>query len=408
MHAIGVGERDALEVRRGRTQRHSRVTALFVAIVAVLMLSPLFAFGASAAPAPAETATTASFQQWSAPTTVYIPDTGQTIDGVFLDYWRNGGGVTAFGNPITPEFTLNGHIVQYYQYARFEYWPEDPDNVVHLGAIGQELRPQLVMRQTTSDSTSSAVAEMARVSRAWLPVAANVASKPESDTFTYIADTGHTISNGFKSFWDNSGGAAYLGNPLTEEYQIGKTTYQVFERGQLAWTQGQDPWMVAVGNQLAQRQGIPTAPVNQGDVPTYDESLFIAPEPTLPKVGSGELWVEVNLSEQYMTVWSGNQVLLGTYVSTGRPGFDTPTGTFYVNTMLESQTMEGVLGGEYYNVPDVPWVMYFTDVGHAIHGTYWHNNFGSVMSHGCVNLPMDVAAWLYSIAFVGMRVEIHY
>ena len=236
MHAIGVGERNALEVRRGRTQRHSRVTALFVAFVAVLMLSPLLAIGASAAPASAETATTASFQDWSAPTTVYIPDTGQTIDGVFLDYWRNGGGITAFGNPITPEFTLNGHIVQYYQYARFEYWPEDPDNVVHLGAIGQELRPQLVMRQTTSDSTSSAVAEMARVSRAWLPVSKSVANKPESDTFTYIADTGHTIANGFKSFWDNSGGAAYLGNPLTEEYQIGKTTYQVFERGQLAWT----------------------------------------------------------------------------------------------------------------------------------------------------------------------------
>ena len=57
--------------------------------------------------------------------------------------------------------------------------------------------------------------------------------------------------------------------------------------------------------------------------------------------------------------------------------------------------MEGVLGGEYYNVPDVPWSHVLHRRGHAIHGTYWHNNFGTVMSHGCVNLPMDVAEWLY-------------
>jgi len=196
---------------------------------------------------------------------------------------------------------------------------------------------------------------------------------------------------------------------LTEEYQVGNLTYQVFERGQLAWKQGGDPWLVEVGGQLAARHGISTKAVAQGDVPTYDEALFIEPEPEVPVYDPSKgLWIEINLSEQYMTVWNGNTVLFGTYVSTGREGFDTPPGTFYINSKLESQTMEGVLGGEYYNVPDVPWVMYFTDVGHAIHGAYWHNNFGSVMSHGCVNLPLDTAAYLYSIAEIGTRVEIHY
>jgi lipoprotein-anchoring transpeptidase ErfK/SrfK len=70
--------------------------------------------------------------------------------------------------------------------------------------------------------------------------------------------------------------------------------------------------------------------------------------------------------------------------------------------------MEGVINGEYYDVPSVPWVMYFTDLGHALHGTYWHNNFGQTMSHGCVNLPMDFAEWLYGWADIGTRVEIHY
>lgn len=125
-------------------------------------------------------------------------------------------------------------------------------------------------------------------------------------------------------------------------------------------------------------------------------------------IGSGELWVDVNLSTQYMRVYRGSTVILGTYVSTGRPGFDTPTGTWRVNTKLPSQTMSGVIGGEYYNVPDVPWVMYFTNWGHAIHGAYWHNNFGHTMSHGCVNLPVGTAAWLYAQAPIGMRVVIHY
>ena len=94
------------------------------------------------------------------------------------------------------------------------------------------------------------------------------------------------------------------------------------------------------------------------------------------------------------------------HVSTGTAKFATPPGSYTVLSKLPSQTMEGVLGGEYYNVPDVPDVLYFTDRGHALHGTYWHNNFGTPMSHGCVNLPMDVADWMYQWATVGMRVEI--
>ena len=73
---------------------------------------------------------------WAPPPTVYIPATGHTIDRLFLDLWRTGGGIWAFGNPITPEITEpDGHVVQYYEYARFEYWPDgDPDgNVVTLG-----------------------------------------------------------------------------------------------------------------------------------------------------------------------------------------------------------------------------------------------------------------------------------
>jgi lipoprotein-anchoring transpeptidase ErfK/SrfK len=84
----------------------------------------------------------------------------------------------------------------------------------------------------------------------------------------------------------------------------------------------------------------------------------------------------------------------------------TPVGYWSVLTKYDSQTMEGTISGEYYRVPDVPYVMYFDNLGNALHGTYWHNNFGHPMSHGCVNLPMDVAAFLYSWTDIGTAVTV--
>jgi hypothetical protein len=123
---------------------------------------------------------------------------------------------------------------------------------------------------------------------------------------------------------------------------------------------------------------------------------------------NGAKWIEVNLSTQYLIAWQYGVRVNETYVSTGRPGFETPTGTWYVNTKLLSQTMSGCIQGECYYVPDVPWVMYFTDWGHALHGTYWHSKFGQTMSHGCVNLPLDFAEWLYYWTPIGTPVVVHY
>jgi lipoprotein-anchoring transpeptidase ErfK/SrfK len=416
-----------------RTEPLARLAALVAAVTFLLALAPL---AVAAQPAPIQPAAGPSTaQDWSPPRTVYIPETGHFIDGYFLDLWRGGGGYWAFGNPITPEYTLdNGHVVQYYEYARFEYWPEGDayGNYVLLGSIGEEMRPFTVPRRIAPApaapdnsksnqaaegpaieqvGTSSAAVELALVAKAWLPLPTDEI-REDSDVYRYVPETGHSVQLGFKNFWEASGEAAYLGNPLTEEYVLAGTTYQVFERGQLAWRKGVDPYMVPVGQLLADRYGLDTSPVYQGDVPTYSEDLFIPPPEPEPVVSGldpdAPRWIDVNLSTQYMVAWQGDVSVIESYVSTGRPGFETPTGTFSILSKIDSQDMEGVIGGEYYNVPGVPYVMYFTDWGHALHGTYWHNNFGVQMSHGCVNLPMDVAAFLYDWAPVGTRVEIHY
>jgi lipoprotein-anchoring transpeptidase ErfK/SrfK len=361
----------------------------------------------------------AAQSDWAPPPTVYIPETGHSLDRLFLDLWRNAGGASSFGYPITPEITQeDGHVVQYLQYARFEYWPEGDanGNTVLLGKMGEELRPITVQRSQIASSQpggSAALLESARQMKAWLPVDAASASGENS---VYIEATRHTISGGFLNFWEKSGGDSYLGNPLTEEYVLDGNTYQVFERGQLAWKKGGNVELVPVGQILAEKYGLDTQPIAQGSIPSYSEDLFIPPPEPTPEpvveiaqnVPSGEVWIDINLSTEYMTVYQGNTVLMETYISSGKPGFETPPGTFFINTKLPEQDMEGVIGGEYYNVPSVPDVMYFTDVGHAIHGAYWHNNFGVPMSHGCINVPMGLSTSLYNYASVGTRVEIHW
>jgi lipoprotein-anchoring transpeptidase ErfK/SrfK len=115
------------------------------------------------------------------------------------------------------------------------------------------------------------------------------------------------------------------------------------------------------------------------------------------------------LSDQWLYAFEGDAQIYDAPVTTGRDGMRTPTGTFSIYSKLKVQTMDGVTDGEYWVVPNVPNVMYINgDV--AMHGTYWHNLFGSGVrvSHGCINLPKGAAAWLYSWAPVGTPVRVTY
>lgn len=362
--------------------------------------------------APAFTASTSA--EWSAPRTVYFEETGHSLDQLFLDHWRSNNGLANYGLPITEEIELdNGVVVQYLQYARFEYWPEGDanGNYVTLGKVGEDLRPNVLQRSMIASTQNPGdISGVTDLMKAWLPVPPD-SPHAQDEEVTYVEATRHTVLGGFRDFWWSTGDVNYLGNPISQEYRINGTTYQAFEYGQLQWTAENGVQLAPVGKILADKFNLSTAPVAQGNIPTYDESLFVKPGPSYGEyvAGGGEVWVNINLSSQYMTIYQGNNILLELYISSGRSGWETPTGTFYVNRMLRYDTMVGNnIKGESWNVPDVPHAIYFTNNGHAIHGTYWHNNFGTPLSHGCVNMPEWAAEYLYSIAYVGMRIEIHY
>ncbi len=108
-----------------------------------------------------------------------------------------------------------------------------------------------------------------------------------------------------------------------------------------------------------------------------------------------EKWVEVSLPEQKLRAWEGNKIVMEFLISSGKWA-PTPVGTFAIWYKTRSQSMIGGSKdlGTYYNLPNVPYNMFFNQ-GFAIHGAYWHNNFGHPMSHGCVNAPIANAAQLF-------------
>lgn len=126
-------------------------------------------------------------------------------------------------------------------------------------------------------------------------------------------------------------------------------------------------------------------------------------------LGAGdERWIEINLTQQRLYGWEGSSLVYNYLISSGLWA-KTPTGDYRIWTKLASTTMKGgnKALGTYYYLPNVPCTMYFYK-GYGIHGTYWHNNFGHPMSHGCVNMRTSEACALFSWASVGTRVNIHY
>lgn len=128
------------------------------------------------------------------------------------------------------------------------------------------------------------------------------------------------------------------------------------------------------------------------------EQRFLAlidPDPRPKGVAPGDFWVEVDLYQQTVAAYENNRLVYATLASTGLPGFETNEGLFTVYARHEEWDMwGGDVGKDYYYLQDVPHTMFFDD-DIALHGAYWHDNFGEVRSHGCVNMPPRGAEWVY-------------
>jgi hypothetical protein len=129
--------------------------------------------------------------------------------------------------------------------------------------------------------------------------------------------------------------------------------------------------------------------------------------PISPHVPAEEKRIQVSIAEQTLIAYEGDQAVLRAKISSGLPTpgptlngipTETPPGNYNISLKVPSRHMgDGELTGspEAYELPGVPWVSFFQSYGIGFHGTYWHDNFGTRMSHGCVNMRNEDAKWLF-------------
>lgn len=164
------------------------------------------------------------------------------------------------------------------------------------------------------------------------------------------------------------------------------------------------------GTELASRQELAnavTAAIKKRENITQQMEIITATYQTI-NMEAYDRWIEVDLSQQRATLYTGATAVQSFTISSGLPKTPTVTGEFKVWHKNPVQTMTGGsrAGGDYYSLPNVKWNTYFYK-DYAFHTAYWHNNFGRPMSHGCVNMREAEAKIVYDFAPIGTTVIVH-
>jgi hypothetical protein len=184
--------------------------------------------------------------------------------------------------------------------------------------------------------------------------------------------------------------------------EVSAQRYELTKEGQFAPT-----------TSLQRREGVKLTGVTRGGgmMEARDQSWvataglrLISPRSSFPSFATGDRkWIDISIREQSLVAYLGQRPVYVTLISSGRGGLADPEkveeatarGTFMIFQKDVSSTMDGDDDrADSYSLRDVPFVQYFHK-GYALHGTYWHDEFGKIRSHGCVNLAPADAAWLF-------------
>ena len=133
---------------------------------------------------------------------------------------------------------------------------------------------------------------------------------------------------------------------------------------------------------------------------------IITPNVNPPEGVTTGRWIDVDLAEQTLAVYDNYALVFATVIASGLEPFWTRPGTFQIYLKKETENMRNNDPTDFYYLDNVPWTMYF-DKARALHGAYWRTRFGYPQSHGCVNLSVGDAHWLYNWASEGDWVYVH-
>jgi hypothetical protein len=361
---------------------------------------------------------------------VYVKASRHTLRGSMLDYWRANGAESVYGNPISEPFGAeNGLYSQAFEGAIFQYHSEylyTDEPVMRLMPVGATALNERIDTFRRDGRRGAGGGD--RRHAAWnpLPLDSRAVARAAAEGGIYADATGHTVTREFLNWYEQHEGGFYLGNPISQPVRERGLTVQYFEGALLMRDDDGAVTVAPLVKEIAGALGIDTSSVSRGDLPLYSERLFLSrssPNPLGDPETPGRKWIEVSISQQTLWAYQGDTLITSSPVSTGLPPNETETGLFHVRLKYPEQDMRGFQNstGEVvsfddeapsgaslsYDVEDVPDVMYFNMDAESLHGTYWHTNFGNPMSHGCVNLPLDFADYLYDWAPLGTMVWVH-
>ena len=356
---------------------------------------------------------------------VSVAASGHTLGGVMLDYWRATGGLATYGAPISEPFAAaNGYYSQAFERGIFQYRPDvlhTTEPIVRLMPIGQT---------ALADRVGGFRADGKRAAGGGDRRAADWRQAPLSPLATEVEGEGRPASDfevaaPFAGWYARHEGDYYLGAPLSDALTERGRPGQWFEGGLLLDIGNGEVAVAPLPREMVEHLGIDTTATNVAGLPAYDEALFATasnPNPVGDVTAAGPKRIEISLSEQRMWAYQGETLVVSGFVSTGLEPNKTSTGRFHVRYKKPLEDMRGATDAEgnvvwvagdlepqpadslSYGVPDVPDVMYFSLDAEALHGAYWHDAFGTPTSHGCINLPLPMAAFLYGWAPLGTQV----
>ncbi len=130
-------------------------------------------------------------------------------------------------------------------------------------------------------------------------------------------------------------------------------------------------------------------------IPSWSVRRILPDELTPIRPGVPDKWIQITLDDQRLRCFEGERLVFRTRIGSGTWRTPTPRGEFRVVIQRHTRRMRGNIGGDRWDLPGVPYPVYFTYGGMAIHGTYWHNDYGRRHSRGCVNLPNPAAKYIF-------------
>jgi hypothetical protein len=331
---------------------------------------------------------------------VYFEETGHTVSGPFWRFWRTYG-LDGFGYPISEPFEDGGVLNQYFQRARFEL---TADGRLRLGLLGVEV----------------GAAEPPP------PAGELPASEGGGDAGRrVIAETGHVVQGAFLPAYERW--RAIIGPPIAPERAVPGGYIQYFAHARLEWDDFNGLRLGLLGSELAGLRGVDTSRVPQpADATPWSAIVqaLIADEAERRALGAavsgglgfvpefGEKWIHVSIARQRVTAYEHTKPVFTDLISSGAAyKGESSRGIFAIFRRVANETMDSTTIGyprghpKYYRLENVLYTQYYNG-GEAIHYAWWHNNFGTPMSYGCINMRLSTAKWFWDWASIGTRVVV--